>query len=147
MSEMVTRQERVHRGGCRCGAICVEVSADPIYASYCHCSDCRKATGSPVAAFVGFKTGDVTFAGETGSAYGTAAVKRSFCATCGAPIAYTDERLADRIYFMLGAMDAPENYPPSVHGYVREELPFFHVDDGLPRMETMTVQRPSGENR
>ena len=33
---------------------------------------------------------------------------------------------------MLGAMDAPENYPPTVHGYVREELPFFHLDDVCP---------------
>jgi hypothetical protein len=135
-----------HAGGCRCGAIRFRSSADPIYASYCHCSDCRRASGAPVAAFVGFRTEDVTFEGETGSTYGKAPVSRSFCAICGAPIAYRDERLPDRIFFMLGAMDAPENYPPRVHGYVHEQLPFFHIDDGLPRMETMTVPRPSGEN-
>jgi hypothetical protein len=136
-----------HTGGCRCGTIRFRSSADPIYASYCHCSDCRRASGAPVAAFVGFTAEDVTFEGETGSTYGKAPVSRSFCGHCGAPIAYADARLPDRIFFMLGAMDAPENYPPRVHGYVHEQLPFFHIDDGLPRMETMTVPRPSGDNR
>ncbi|MGI2032899.1 GFA family protein [Rhizobium panacihumi] len=147
MSEMAREQQDLHRGGCRCGAIRFEATAAPIYASYCHCGDCRRASGAPVAAFVGFLAADVRFEDASAATYGTAPVKRSFCGTCGAPIAYTDERLSDRIFFMLGAMDAPENYPPRVHGYVHEQLPFFHVDDGLPRMETMTVPRPSGENQ
>ncbi len=136
----------IHTGGCRCGAIRFTASSDPTYASYCHCSDCRRASGAPVAAFVGFNAEDVSFESETGATYGMAPVSRSFCSTCGAPIAYRDERLADQIFFMIGAMDAPENYPPRVHGYVREELPFFHLDDGLPRLETNTAPRPSGEN-
>ncbi|TDK35423.1 GFA family protein [Rhizobium deserti] len=134
-----------HTGGCRCGAIRFEASAEPFYASYCHCGDCRRASGAPVAAFVGFQAADVRFDGDTGSVYGKAPVKRSFCGTCGAPIAYLDERLSDQIFFMLGAMDAPENYPPRMHGYVGEELPFFHLDDGLPRMEANTVARPQGD--
>ena len=133
----------IHTGGCRCGLVRFEASAEPFYASYCHCSDCRHASGAPVAAFVGFYTADVRYAGTRGASYGQAPVKRSFCTTCGAPIAYTDDRLADQIFFMLGAMDRPENYPPSVHGYVREELPFFHLADGLPRMEGNTVPRPT----
>ncbi len=40
---------------------------------------------------------------------------------------------ADRIYFMLGAMDVPANYKPTLHAYVREQLPFVHMPDGLPR--------------
>ena len=34
---------------------------------------------------------------------------------------------------MLGAMDTPENYKPTLHAYVREQLPFVHMPDGLPR--------------
>ena len=134
----------LHTGGCRCGAIRFQASADPFYTSYCHCGDCRRASGAPIVAFVGFYSDDVTFTGEDASTYGEAPVTRSFCGTCGAPLAYTDARLGDQIFMMLGAMDAPENYPPTVHGYVREELPFFHLDDGLPRMETNTVPRPEG---
>lgn len=131
-----------HTGGCRCGAIKFEASADPFYTSYCHCSDCRRATGAPVAAFVGFRTKDVTFRGSEASTYGEYPVKRSFCAVCGAPIAYRDARIDDQVFFMLGAMDRPENYAPTVHGYVGEQLPFLHVDDELPRMQRHTAPRP-----
>jgi hypothetical protein len=134
-----------HSGGCRCGAIRFGANAEPFYASYCHCSDCRHASGAPMAAFVGFYAADVGFTGERGSTYGVAPVTRSFCANCGAPIAYTDDRLPDQIFFMLGAMDAPERYPPRVHGYVCEQLPFLHLDDGLPRMETNTAPRPGDQ--
>lgn len=137
----------LHRGGCRCGAIRFEARSAPTHISYCHCDDCRKASGAPVSAFVCFPAEAVTFSGSTASTYGTAPITRSFCGTCGSPVAYEDARLDGRIYMMLGAMDAPENYPPRVHGYVREELPFFHVDDGLARMETITVPRPEGAQR
>jgi hypothetical protein len=132
----------LHTGSCRCGAIRFEAHADPFYTSYCHCNDCRRATGAPVAAFVGFRAEHAAFSGETPATYGKAPVKRSFCGKCGAPIAYFDTRLPDQIFMMLGAMDAPRNYPPSVQGYISEALPFFHIADDLPRMETNTVPRP-----
>ena len=72
----------------------------------------------------------------------TAPVTRSFCGVCGSPIAYADGRIGDRIYFMLGAMDAPENYKPTLHAYVREQLPFVHMPDGLPRHLGTSVPRP-----
>eukprot|EP01035_Chromulina_nebulosa_P056610 gene56610-77583_t len=109
-------------GGCRCGAIRFEAASDPFYASYCHCSDCRQASGAPVAAFVGFRTADFRYSGESRKTYGKAPVKRSFCNICGAPIAYADARLPDQIFVMLGAMDRPEDYPPRLHGYAEGRL-------------------------
>lgn len=137
----------LHTASCRCGAIRFEARAEPFYASYCHCEDCRRASGSPVAAFVGFYTRDARFIGEAPGTYGAAPVTRSFCRTCGAPLSYVDARLPDQIFMMLGAMDAPEKYPPTVHGYVSEALPFFHIADGLPQMETSTVPRPKEDGQ
>jgi len=39
-------------GGCACGAIRYETDADPVVMLNCHCSDCRKASGSAYAAIV-----------------------------------------------------------------------------------------------
>ena len=133
---------RLHTGGCRCGAIKSEASAEPFYTSYCHCSACRRASGAPVAAFVGFLTKDLTFRGREEATYGQYPVKRSFCPNCGAPIAYLDARIDHQIFLMLGAMDHPEFYAPTVHGYVSEQLPFLHMDDGLPRLQKHTAPRP-----
>jgi hypothetical protein len=132
-----------HTGGCRCGAVRFETNADPHHVSYCHCTDCRKATGAPVSAFVGFMAENVLVRGDTLRSFDNGPVTRSFCATCGTPIAYTDSRIGDRVYFMLGAMDMPALYRPTVHAYVREQLPFLHMPDGLPREVKTSVPRPT----
>ena len=132
----------IHTGGCRCGAIRFEVDGEPEMVSYCHCADCRKATGAPVSAFVGFPADAVSFTGDKLRTFANGPVTRSFCAVCGSPISYFDRRIPGRVYFMLGAMDAPENYRPTVHAFRSEKLPFVHMPDGLPTCETFSVERP-----
>ena len=39
-------------GGCACGAIHYECSADPVRMLNCHCRDCQQASGSGYAAIV-----------------------------------------------------------------------------------------------
>jgi hypothetical protein len=136
--------DTAHSGGCRCGAVRFEASGEPLSVGYCHCSDCRRATGAPVSAFVGFHADDVSLTGETLRIFENGAVTRSFCNVCGSPIAYLDQRLEGRAFFMLGAMDRPADYRPALHAYVREQLPFVHMPDGLPRYPKTSVPRPDG---
>ncbi|WP_027053778.1 GFA family protein [Mesorhizobium erdmanii] len=133
-----------HAGGCRCGAVRFEASAEPHHVSYCHCGDCRRASGAPVSAFVGFPVDKVMFTGKSLKMYENGPVTRSFCAICGSPIAYVDDRLEDDIYFMLGAMDMPAAFTPTQHAYVGEQLPFLHMSDDLPRHLKTSVTRPDG---
>lgn len=135
-------EQSPHTGGCRCGAVRFEAQGEPLSVSYCHCSDCRRATGAPVSAFVGFHAEDVSLGGDTLRSFENGTVTRSFCGTCGSPIAYLDQRLADHVYFMLGAMDMPAEYKPTLHAYVREQLPYVHMPDGLQRFPKTSVPRP-----
>jgi hypothetical protein len=133
-----------HTGGCRCGVVRFEASAEPHHVSYCHCGDCRRATGAPVTAFVGFMADEVTMRSTPPSTFENGPVTRSFCGVCGSPIAYADAHIGDRIYFYLGVMDEPARYKPTLHAYVREQLPFLHMPDGLPRHDATSVSRPDG---
>jgi hypothetical protein len=133
-----------HSGGCRCGAVRFSSTADPHHVSYCHCADCRRASGAPVSAFVGFMRGKVEIIGSTLTSFENGPVTRSFCGTCGSPIAYVDARIGDHIYFMLGAMDMPAHYEPALHAHVREQLPCVLMPDGLPRHLGTSVPRPDG---
>lgn len=133
-----------HTGGCRCGAVRFQAASEPDHVSYCHCADCRRATGSPLTAFVGFPIASASIAGEALRQFENGPVVRSFCGTCGSPIAYVDARIGDHVYFMLGAMDSPKFYKPTLHAHVRSQLPFVHMPDGLPRLVGTSVPRPDG---
>ncbi len=137
----------LHTGGCRCGAVKFETSAEPHHVSYCHCADCRRATGAPVSAFVGFMADQVTLGGKALKSFVNGPVERSFCGNCGSPVAYVDRRLAGHVYFMLGAMDMPAYFKPTHHAHVREQLPFLHMPDSLPRHLKSSVQRPDGTDQ
>jgi hypothetical protein len=133
-----------HAGGCRCSAVRFSATAEPHHVSYCHCADCRRASGAPVSAFVGFMRDDVEITGSTLRSFENGPVTRSFCGTCGSPIAYVDNRLEGRVWLMLGAMDHPASYKPSLHAYVSEQLPYVQMPDGLPRHLGTSVPRPDG---
>ena len=51
-------------GGCACGAIRYESDADPTVMLNCHCSDCRKASGSGYAAIVIVQKSSLNLNGE-----------------------------------------------------------------------------------
>ncbi|MBO0903705.1 GFA family protein [Jiella sonneratiae] len=139
---MTTSAASLHTGGCRCGALRFGCGAEPHFAAICHCGDCRKASGAPFLAFVGFHRSAVTFEGGEGMRYGEAPVARSFCPTCGAPIAYFDERLPDSIYFVIGAMDTPQRFEPTIQAFAGKALPFACVSVDLPARAGGAVPRP-----
>ena len=40
-------------GGCACGAVRYEYSADPVFMGNCHCRDCQRTTGGAYVAGIG----------------------------------------------------------------------------------------------
>lgn len=130
----------LHGGSCRCGLISAETKDGPLQVSYCHCRDCRKQTGAPVMAFVGFHDRGLTWHGAP-KTWRSAGVERYFCEHCGSQIGYRDDKLPGEIYLSLGFMDAPENYPPTLHAFVQRQLPFLHMADDLPRFDGFSIER------
>lgn len=75
-------------GGCACGAIRYECSAEPVMMGQCHCRDCQKATGGAFVPALAVPTAAVKITGqpkyyETKGDSGQP-VSRGFCPTCGA---------------------------------------------------------------
>ena len=71
---------------CCCGACSIEVSGEPILNAICHCSSCKKRTGSAFGwsayfsdAQVLAKAGDLKVYAKSGDM----GYKRYFCARCG----------------------------------------------------------------
>lgn len=133
----------IHTGGCRCGKVRFECRAEPHFSSYCHCEDCRRATGAPVLAYVGFRDAEIDWSSDESRSYGARPVSRFFCPHCGSPLGYRDDRLAGRTYFYTGIMDEPERFPPAIHAYSDQQLRWLKLHDDLPRVDKTSVERPS----
>lgn len=82
----------IHEGGCLCGAIRYQVTGEPYLAGVCHCTLCKKRTGSPLgiatyfdASAIQIKSGALkTY--EYRSDESARWLKTEFCSTCGTTV-------------------------------------------------------------
>lgn len=122
------------KGGCLCGAVRYRIDAAPLWTAYCHCRSCRRATGAPVAAFVGAAASSVTFtSGDRAIHESSPGVRRGFCASCGTPLTYESYEAPGEIHFYTGTCDDPDSLPPARHVWCEAALAWFDTDDALVR--------------
>jgi hypothetical protein len=132
----------ITEGGCLCGAVRLRAAGAPLAVTYCHCRDCRKATGAPVTAFAGYRSEQVEMTGRAPRRHESSpGVWRAHCGDCGSPISYEDARLPGEVYLLIGVFDAPERFAPERHGWVSRKLPWLHIGDDLPRHDQSTKPR------
>jgi hypothetical protein len=121
-------------GRCYCGASKLHATLCPTAIGYCHCTDCRRVTGAPVAAFAAFATSAVTFLPNEGRAvHVNPGVTRSFCETCGSPLSGRYDYLPDTVYVPLGLLDQADGFSPELHAHYGSKLAWLHLDDDLER--------------
>jgi hypothetical protein len=120
-------------GRCYCGAIRFEIGATPQKVAYCHCRDCRRITGAPVAAFVAFAAKDVTFLTEAAHLTLSKDVERWHCGRCGSALGAWFSYLPDQVYIPIGVLDDADRLVPTLHSHADSALPWLHIADDLPR--------------
>jgi hypothetical protein len=133
---------RVETGSCFCGAVAAEFSGEPFSICYDHDDDCRRAIGSAVNIWVGYRPEQFKLVRGTPKPFSrTKGVTRTFCGECGTSISYKDDGLKDELYVTIGFLDCPERFPPQAHAYWRMKLPWVEFSDDLPRIETYSRRR------
>jgi hypothetical protein len=53
----------IHEGGCLCGSVRYRAKGKPSRVSVCHCTDCRRCTGSAFAVVAHFKDENLEISG------------------------------------------------------------------------------------
>ena len=129
-------------GGCACGAIRYECTAEPLYMGNCHCRDCQRATGSAYFPAVGMSTTAIRFTKGTPAVYEKLAdsgntMRRMFCAQCGSPMFLTNSARADLIVLYAGSLDDPSWVRPARDIYTESAQPWDHLDPALPKFPGM----------
>ncbi len=125
-----------HRGHCRCRSVAMIARAEPELSVYCHCDDCRRATGAPVLASVGFPKVAITWEADgTLSRYREGTASRLFCSNCGSPVAQEHDSASHLTFFNTGFMDEPNGFPPTYHTFAGQKIEWLELHDDLPKVE------------
>jgi hypothetical protein len=123
-------------GGCWCGAVRYRVADDFEYASNCHCSRCRAATGSAFKSFAGIKRDALTLLTDDDAllTVGSEDLNDTRCATCGS-LLFSVVRAGAYVHVALGSLlDAP-SIRPTQHIFVGSMAPWYEITDDLPRFD------------
>jgi hypothetical protein len=132
-------ESEVVSGGCFCGKVRYAAKAFLKRASYCHCSYCRRTSGAPAEVAVELEAGTLRWSEGEPKYHRTSPFgERGFCPDCGSRLIW---RLADGsgdeyANVSVGSLDRPEQVEPSFHQCVESQLPWYRIDDALPRLTT-----------
>jgi len=127
-------------GQCLCGAVAYEIDAEPFWAHACHCSRCRKVSGTAFAAnlFVPIDALRFTRGEELLRRYAPPEAERfntNFCSVCGSTLPFRNPARGSA-GVPMGTLDADPHFGLKAHIWVGSKAPWFEPpDDGLPRFD------------
>ena len=126
---------RTLAGKCLCGAINYAVADEFKYALNCHCSDCRRATGSAFKAFAGIERSklDVIKGKKQVLIFGDENASHDVhCKVCGS-LLYSVVGDGAIVHVTLGTLVDDPAIRPQAHIFVGDKAPWFEITDHLPQ--------------
>lgn len=123
-------------GKCLCGAVQYTVADEFLYAANCHCSNCRRATGSAFKPFAGIEAAQLhlTRGSDKLLILGSERAGDIHCNVCGSFL-YSVVSDGARVHVTLGTLvDAP-TIRPTHHIFVGSKASWFTITDDLPQHE------------
>jgi hypothetical protein len=131
-----------YTGGCACGAIRYEISAEPLVSIHCQCRDCQQASGTGHGSYMTFPqradvslTGDAKrwdLVGDSGNVK-----SRAFCPTCGSPVYLMFSAMPELFTIHAASLDDPNRYTPQMVTYGVRGYGWDHIDSALPKFDKM----------
>jgi hypothetical protein len=129
-------QPMMYQGSCLCRDVRYEIDGEIGEFGYCHCTSCRKASGSAHAANAPVKRAQfrLVSGAETLREFESSPGKRRvFCSRCGSPMyAYMVAR-PDVIRIRLGSLDTPFDKRPLAHTWVSDGAAWAPIEGEVPQ--------------
>ena len=128
-------------GGCLCGAVRYELTAEPRDLYHCHCSICRKCQGAlyPTYASVARSGFRLLSGADALSTYASSpGLRRHFCAICGAHVYGEPNDDPETIGLSVGTLDDgadPGGRDDERHIFWASRAGWYEPGDGLPRSD------------
>ena len=141
-AEIDSNKRRDLTGCCLCKAVAYKVVDAFEYAMNCHCSNCRRTTGSAFKPFAGIRLDQLAIThGKDGIAiYGdTSAAHDVHCKRCGS-LLYSVVRDGTYAHVTMGTLLDDPSIRPSRHIFVGSKAAWHQITDDLPQHESFPEQ-------
>ena len=126
-------------GSCLCGSVKIQVSDSFGFVGYCHCSECRKWSGSAfgTGALVSPEGFSIVSGEELVSYYNSSEqTVLGFCSNCGSSLFSRKVKLGKYIV-RLGILDDAPTQRPDIHIFAASKAPWFEIADQLDIFDTV----------
>jgi hypothetical protein len=113
---------------------------EPIFQLVCHCTDCRKASGSAFAEVLFVAADRLTMLGREPRFHAVKAdsgrtMNRGFCETCGSPIMIRRPETPQLVLIQAGSLDDPMIFKPAAEVFTCRAHPAISPVDGAVRFD------------
>lgn len=127
-------------GSCLCGAVRFEVTEPFLTVTACHCTNCKKISGSVGTVNGRARSASIRIVDGAGLLTGyqpREGTVKTFCSACGSNLFGGGWPDSEECSVRLSAIDTPWERGPERHIFVRSVAPWEMLpDDGAPRYET-----------
>lgn len=127
---------QTHLGSCLCGGVSYRINAPLQPIQICHCSQCRKAQGTPFVTNTPVRETDFELLSgaellkEFSSSPGK---QRVFCSACGSPIYSKNVQVPGVFRIRAGLIDEPVTAQLAAHFHVASQCSWWPINDDLPK--------------
>ena len=128
-----------YSGGCQCGNIFYEITAEPIKTTACHCTECQTQSGSAFGMALWVKSGDLRVKGAPKSytriADSGKPMTGIFCPNCGVRI-YNIPSVDHDVYLLKpGTLDYTGGRRPERMVWTRRKQPWLDIPNDIEMVE------------
>jgi hypothetical protein len=127
---------RLLAGKCFCGAVGYSVPDEFLCAANCHCSNCRRTTGSAFKPFAGIERRKLvlTRGQDHLMTLGNVKAHDAHCRLCGS-LLYSVVRAGAFVHIAMGTLLDDPTIRPTKHIFIGSKAPWFTITDDLPQYE------------
>ena len=111
-----------------------------LYAMNCHCSNCRRTTGSAFKPFAGIERGKLSLTQGQNDllVFGDDKANDTHCRRCGS-LLYSVVRDGAFVHVAMGTLVDNPTIRPTAHIFVGSKAPWFTITDSLPQYQGHVV--------
>ncbi|UXH99969.1 GFA family protein [Photobacterium sp. TY1-4] len=134
----------MYQGSCLCGGVQFVIIGKITDIIHCHCSLCRKSSGTAFATNGFVKTADFRIEQGEGLVQHfemKPGRKRHFCGRCASPLFSSNEADPSRIRLRLGVLDSDIEERPLSHNFVTSKANWDSLDVDLPHYDAHEPSR------